>query len=244
MACWSRGDRPVARGCIVDGALGKPETDDTAIIPISRHSLHGELTERLRDMIIEGQLLPGTRINEGPLGKALGVSRTPMREAIKFVASEGLIELVPGRGAVIKTLTQRDVREMLEVLCGLETLAARIGCRVATAGQIAAIAALHKQMMQCYQRRDRLEYHKLNQAIHTGIVQLADNNFLAMQHAAIQARLKRIRFLGNAAPAKWDATVAEHEIMIAALLARDADALSAVLTEHLVRTWDRVQDSL
>jgi len=228
----------------VDGALAKPETEDTHIVPISRHSLHGELTERLRDMIIEGQLLPGTRINEGPLGKALGVSRTPMREAIKFIASEGLIDLVPGRGAVIKTLTQRDVREMLEVLCGLETLAARIGCRVATPGQIAAIEALHRQMMVCYDRRDRLEYYKLNQAIHTGIVQLADNKFLATSHAAIQARLKRIRFLGNAAPEKWDGAVAEHQVMIAALLARDADRLSAVLTEHLLRTWDRVQDSL
>lgn len=240
----SGGIGPKLGGCIVDGALGKPESDVTEIVPISRHSLHGELTERLRDMIIEGQLSPGTRINEGPLGKALGVSRTPMREAIKFIASEGLIELIPGRGAVIKALTQRDVREMLEVLCGLETQAARIGCRVATPGQIAAIALLHGQMMQCYDRRDRLEYYKTNQAIHTGIVQLAGNNFLAAQHGAIQARLKRIRFLGNAAPAKWDAAVAEHQVMITALQARDADALSAILTEHLVRTWDRVQDSL
>jgi DNA-binding GntR family transcriptional regulator len=234
----------VARGCKLDGSLIKPLAEDAQIIPISRHSLHGELTERLRDMIIEGRLLPGTRINEGPLSKALGVSRTPMREAIKFIASEGLIELIPGRGAVIKALTQRDVREMLEVLCGLETLAARIGCRVATPAQIATIHTLHQQMMQCYEGRDRLEYYKLNQAIHTGIAQLADNTFLATQHAAIQARLKRIRFLGNAAPAKWDAAVAEHEIMITALLARDADALSAILTEHLLRTWDRVQDSL
>jgi DNA-binding GntR family transcriptional regulator len=228
----------------LDGVLIKPVNDDARIIPISRHSLHGELTERLRDMIIEGQLLPGTRLNEGPLGKALGVSRTPMREAIKFIASEGLIELIPGRGAVIKALSQRDVREMLEVLCGLETLAARIGCRVATPEQINAIHVLHQQMMQCYERRDRLEYYKLNQAIHTAIAQLADNNFLATQHAAIQARLKRIRFLGNSAPAKWDAAVAEHAVMITALLARDADALSAILTEHLARSWERVQDIL
>lgn len=235
---------PVAGGCIVDGPLSKPDNDDTQIVPINRHSLHGALTERLRDMIIEGRLLPGTRINEGPLGKALGVSRTPMREAIKFIASEGLIELIPGRGAVIKALSQRDVREMLEVLCGLETLAARIGCRAATPSQIGAIETLHRQMMQCYERRDRLEYYKLNQAIHTGIVQLADNIFLAAQHGAIQARLKRIRFLGNAAPAKWDTAVAEHAIIMSTLLARDADGLSAILTEHLIRTWDRVQDSL
>jgi DNA-binding GntR family transcriptional regulator len=228
----------------LDGASINPVIEDPQIVPISRHSLHGELTERLRDMIIDGRLKPGTRINEGALGKALGVSRTPMREAIKFIASEGLIELIPGRGAVIKVLTQRDVREMLEVLCALETMAARIGCQVATSDQIAAIETLHEQMMQYYKSGDRLEYYKLNQAIHSGIAQLAGNNFLVAQHASIQARLKRIRFLGNADPVEWDAAVAEHAIMITALLARDADALSAILTEHLVRSWDRVQDSL
>jgi DNA-binding GntR family transcriptional regulator len=228
----------------VDGALDKALADAPEIQPISRHSLHGDLVERIRDMIIEGQLRPGARINEGQLGTALGVSRTPLREAIKFIASEGLIELVPGRGAVIKALTPRDVREMLAVLCGLETMAARIGCGLATSIQIAAIERLHEQMMRCYQRDDRLEYYKLNQAIHTGIVQLADNRFLAAQHAAIQARLKRIRFLGNGTPEKWACAVAEHEAMIEALAARDSDRLSAVLIQHMDLTWDRVKDSL
>jgi DNA-binding GntR family transcriptional regulator len=172
------------------------------------------------------------------------VSRTPLREAIKFIASEGLIELVPGRGALIKALTPRDVREMLAVLCGLETMGARIGCGVATPAQIAAIERLHEQMMRCYERGDRLEYYKLNQAIHTGIVQLADNRFLAAQHAAIQARLKRIRFIGNGTPEKWACAVAEHEAMIEALTARDSERLSAVLIQHMDRTWDRVENSL
>jgi DNA-binding GntR family transcriptional regulator len=214
------------------------------IVPISRHTLHGELVERLRDMIIEGRLAPGSRINEGPLGSSLGVSRTPLREAIKFLASEGLIELVPGRGAVVKALTPRDVQEMLQVLTALEVMAGRLACRVATDAQVAGVRSLHDQMMGFYASRDRLEYYKRNQAIHTGIVALSGNRFLAGQHEAIQGRMKRIRFIGNEKPTGWAGAVAEHEDMIAALEARDADRLAAALTTHLERTWERVRDTL
>src|SRR3954463_11258924 len=143
--------------------------NEHAISPIVRHSLHDELVGRIRDMIIEGQLEPGSRIHEGQLGQALGVSRTPLREALKFLASEGLIDLVPGRGANVRALTPRDVRNMLEVLIALETLGGRLACRDATDAQIADVRRMHDRMMEFYQRRKRLEYYKLNQAIHTAI---------------------------------------------------------------------------
>ena len=214
------------------------------IAPVSRHTLHGDLVERIRDMIIEGKLAPGARINEGVLGGQLGVSRTPLREAIKFVASEGLIELVPGRGAVIRKLTPQDVREMLEFLSGLEAIAGRKACRTASDAQIRELRGVHDTMMGFYRARNRLEYYKLNQAIHTGIVRLGGNGFLAAQHEATQARLKRIRFLGNEAPAKWKGAVAEHETMMAALEARDGEGLAAILVKHLDHTWERVEKGL
>ena len=102
------------------------------IVPLNRKSLHDELVERIRDMIIEGQLAPASRIHEGQLGMALGVSRTPLREALKYLASEGLIELVAGRGAIVRKLTAKDVREMLDVLSALESLGAHLTCRHAT----------------------------------------------------------------------------------------------------------------
>lgn len=219
-------------------------TPEGAILPVSRHTLHGELVERLRDLIIEGKLLPGARINEGVLAAKLGVSRTPMREAIKTVASEGLIALVPGRGAVIRKFTPQDVAEMLEVLRLLEVAAGQAACARASDGEIAAVAALHAEMMGFYAVRDRLEYYKRNQAIHSAIARLSGNRFLADQHQAIQARLKRIRFIGNEEPTKWAGAVAEHEAIIAALTARDAVALTQALTAHLHAAWHRVQDIL
>jgi len=217
---------------------------EPAIAPIVRHSLHDELVGRIRDMIIEGQLAPGSRIHEGQLGQALGVSRTPLRESLKFLASEGLIDLVPGRGAIVRALTPRDVRNMLEVLIALETLGGRLACRNATDAQIADVRKMHDRMMEFYNCRKRLEYYKLNQAIHTAIVTLSGNDFLAATHEAIQSRLKRIRFIGNEAPDSWGGAVQEHVEMIEALEQRDEDRLAEVVARHLEETWTRVRPIL
>src|SRR3954454_20934399 len=218
--------------------------NEHAISPIVRHSLHDELVGRIRDMIIEGQLEPGSRIHEGQLGQALGVSRTPLREALKFLASEGLIDLVPGRGAIVRQLTPQDVRNMLEVLIALETLAGRLACRNATDAQIAQIRKLHDRMMGFYNGRKRLEYYKLNQAIHTAIARLSGNDFLASTHESIQSRLKRIRFIGSEAPESWGGAVQEHVEIIEALERRDGDRLAEVIARHLEETWTRVRPIL
>ena len=212
--------------------------------PIRRTALHDTLVNRLRDMIIEGHLSPGTRLNEGQLGQMLGVSRTPLREAIKYLASEGLVELVPSRGAVVKRFGAKDVQDMLLVLGTLEELAARLACVIASDEGIAEIRGLHDRMVQHYKAGVRLEYYKLNQNIHTAIVALSGNAPLAEIHAMLQTRLKRIRFIGHEGPEKWAAAVAEHEEMIEALEARDQQRLAAVLGRHLTNAWERVRGAI
>jgi DNA-binding GntR family transcriptional regulator len=221
-----------------------PAGAGNGIVPLQRRSLHDELVERIRDMIIEGQLAPGTRIHEGQLGKALGVSRTPLREALKFLASEGLVDLVPGRGGLVRRLTPKDVRDLLDVLAALEPLAGRLACRHASADEVATVRRLHDEMMAFYAARNRSEYYRRNQAIHSAFAQLSGNAVLASTHQTIQARLKRIRFIGNEDPAAWASAVREHEDMIAALEARDEDRLATVIAAHLERSLARVVDKL
>lgn len=216
----------------------------SSIVPLNRRTLHDELVDRVRTLIVEGQLAPETRIHEGQLGKALGVSRTPLREALKVLASEGLIELVPGRGAVVRRLTAGDVREMLDVLVALESLAGQLACRNASDADVAALRQTHDEMMRHYRAGNRLEYYWRNQSIHAALAQLSGNSVLASLHQAIQARLRRIRFIGNEEPEKWAAAVAEHEAMIVALEARDGAALAEVIRGHLAATWSRVVDRL
>jgi DNA-binding GntR family transcriptional regulator len=210
--------------------------------PIRRLSLHDQVATRVRDMIIEGGLEPGSRINEGALGASLGVSRTPLREALKTLAGEGLIDFVPARGAIVRKLTPEAVASTLEVMAALEALAGRLACARASDAGIAGVRRIHDRMLSLYARRKRLEYYKLNQAIHTEIVRLARNPELTTVHGVMQARLKRIRFLGNSGPENWAAAVAEHEEMIVALEARNGEALAEVLTRHMENSWARVRD--
>src|SRR5918995_1818118 len=160
--------------------------------PIARPTLHDAIVARVRDMIIEGELTPGTRLHEGNLGKMLGVSRTPLREALKFLASEGLVELSPGRGAVVRQFSPKDVHDSLVVLGQLEGLAGRLACDNASDAEIHEVRRLHDRMMEMYARRDRLPYFKLNQSIHSAILRLTKNEALAYVHGILQARLRRI----------------------------------------------------
>ena len=110
--------------------------------------------------------------------------------------------------------------------------------------EIAEIRRLHDDMVRHYKAGDRLEYYKLNQAIHTRIVAISGNAALAEVHGMLQTRLKRIRFVGHEGPEKWAAAVGEHEEMVAALEARDAGRLSEVLGRHLKKAWERVSETL
>jgi DNA-binding GntR family transcriptional regulator len=214
----------------------------TAHQRIARRPLHEEVAVRLRDMIIEGTLAPGTKVNELLLCERLGVSRTPLREAIRTLASEGLIDLLPGRGAVVRRLSAADVVDMLQALKVIEPGAAALGCVNADAAAIAAVEEMHARMLTLYAAGERLAYYKLNQDIHTALVALAGNATLVEIHTMLQARLKRIRFIGNREPDKWAGAVADHERIMAALRQRDAAELRAAIEAHLDHTWERVRD--
>ncbi len=220
------------------------DAEPNAPIPITRQPLHDLVVTRLRDMIIDGSLVPGGRINESRLCEQLGVSRTPLREAIKTLAGEGLVDLLPGRGTVVRKFTPEDAKGMLEVLAEMEGLAGRLACERASDDVIGGIVAVHNEMMDLYRTGDRMAYYKLNQQIHSMIAAASGNTTLAELHGNLQGRMKRIRFIGNAEPEKWRGAVAEHEQMIDALSQRDGAALEKILRLHLENTWQRIRDGL
>lgn len=213
-------------------------------VAIRKQTLHDQVANRIRDLIIEGYLEPGSRIDETGLIEQLEVSRTPFREALRTLAAEGLVIIRPSKGAVVRKLTPQDVFSMLEVLAHLEKLAGKLTCERASDDDIAGLMALHNEMLDLYEKRERLAYYKLNQAFHSRLAELTGNEPLQEMQRNIQARLKRIRFIGNRSPDYWAAAVAEHEQMAEALSRRDGDALGEVMARHLMNTWDRVKDSV
>ncbi len=212
--------------------------------PIARQPLHELVANRVRDMIIEGRLSPGDQVNESRLCTELGVSRTPMREAIRTLAGEGLIILRPGRSTIVRAFTATEVRDMLDVIAELEGLAGQKACQTASDAEIAEIEAVHSAMMEHFRAGERLAYYKLNQRIHSMIVAASGNTILAEVHDLLQGRMKRIRFIGSSAPEDWQGAASEHEEIVDALRTRRGDDLAEVLQRHIKNTWLRVETAV
>lgn len=210
------------------------------IISIPRQVLHQEVAVRLRQRIVEGQLGPGAKLNERELAELLNVSRTPLREAIKMLAAEGLVELLPNRGAVVAQMSEQDVADTFEVIAGLEGQSGELAAQRITEAELAEIRALHYEMMAAFTRRDLPTYYRLNAQIHTQINAAARNPVLAQTWRNVNARLQALRFRSNFDEAKWKRAVKEHERMVELLAARDAVGLRALLVEHLMHKRDAV----
>jgi DNA-binding GntR family transcriptional regulator len=172
-----------------------------------RPALHQELVEKLRDMIVDGSLAGGEHIDERHLCESFGVSRTPFREALMVLAAEGLVELIPRRGARVMALAPEQIRELLEVLGGLEALAGELACARASAEEIATIETKHAAMRARYDAGDMLTYFKINESIHDAIVAAAHNTTLAAQHRRLRARVLHELFLPNIRSARWSAAL-------------------------------------
>ncbi len=210
------------------------------IISIPRQVLHREVSTRLRQRIVEGHIAPGAKLNERELSEELNVSRTPLREAIKMLAAEGLVELLPNRGAVAASLSEQDVADTFEVIAGLEGQSGALAAQRITAEELLEIRALHYEMLAAFTRRDLSTYYRLNAQIHTLINAAARNPVLAHTWRTVNARLQALRFRSNFDEAKWHRAVREHERMVELLAARDAPALRALLVQHLEHKRDAV----
>jgi DNA-binding GntR family transcriptional regulator len=214
------------------------------IITIPRANLHEQAAKRLRQMLVEGRIAPGAKLNERELCEALDVSRTPLREAIKMLAAEGLVELVPNRGAVALKLSEEDVRHTFEVMGGLEALSGELAAQRVTDQELAEIRAMHFEMLAAYTRRDLSSYYRLNAQIHQAINAAAKNPVLAATYDRVNARLQALRFRSNQDGEKWKSAVKEHEQMVDALARRDSAAMRAVLASHLKNKLDVVLEQL
>ena len=206
---------------------------DGSSFPLVRSTLPEAAAERLRTLIIEGELAPGTKLNERELSERLGVSRTPLREAFRMLAADGLLVQLPNRGAQVVAMSRDDVRDAFEVMAALEGLAGELAVARVTDADVEGLRALQAEMDAAHAARDLPAYYRVNREIHDRLNAIAANPVLANAYRALNARLHALRFRSNLNQMKWDAAVAEHRSMIAALAARDGAALRDLLIRHL-----------
>ncbi len=172
------------------------------------------------------------------------MSRTPLREALKVLASEGLVELMPNRGARVIRLTEQDVADMFEVMGTLEGLAGELAARRISREEIAEIKALHYQMALHHARRELMPYFRLNQEIHRKIFEISRNRTLLSVYRGLAGRIRRPRYLANISPSRWTEALKEHEAILAALESGDGQALGGILKDHLQKTCETVKQAL
>ena len=200
---------------------------------IVRAPLHVQVAERLRVLIDSGELAPGTRLNEIELCNTMGVSRTPLREAIRSLATEGLIELQPNRGAIVSVVSQEDVTEILPIMASLEGLGGRLAAMHMDQSKIAQVRKIHDQMIAHYKNNEVAEYFETNRLIHELITEGSGNQTLVDTINSLSAKVRRARFTAQMTKESWAKAVSEHEEMIAALEAQDPDRLEAILVQHV-----------
>jgi len=213
---------------------------------VDRHgrapSLGRQLAEKLRRDILTGALPPGAPVKERDHAMALDVSRTPMREAIRILAEEGLVVLRPSRSPVVANPTLSEVTDDLTVMIALEVLSGRLACAAASDDDLARIAAAHAAIEGDRAEAYTLQFFEMDMAFHTAIVMASHNPSLIRTHGEYVARLWRARYLSASARGERARVIAEHGLIRAALEARDAGAAMSGIEAHLENLVRHVGD--
>ena len=217
------------------------DSEDTADAPAPLTSQRGQRStyavQCIRDMIVAGDLPAGERIPERIITEKLGISRTPLREALKILEVEGLVQISPNRGAMVVKLSLDDVEAVIEMLIGMELQAAELACKRATDAEIARAEVLHAEMAAAFRNGELLAYFNINQAIHEQIFVCAHNPALLRVYRAESARIRRFRFVSNREASRWPRAVQEHEQILDALKQREGAILRELLRAHHWNGW-------
>ena len=198
-------------------------------------SLHDETVKRIREMILGGTLASGQKIDEKGLSERMGVSRTPIREALRTLSSEGFIDLVPRRGAFVSRVSDADIKEMFEVMSGLEGLCMRLAMPRLTDKDLEKLETLHAAMEEQYARRDHKAYLKVNWEIHGYIQKRSNNKLLNEIIDGLRKKITLFRQRQLYQPGRFDQSIQEHREILAAIRKRDMAAAEQALARHLLR---------
>lgn len=211
-----------------------------AIEQPNSQNLHEATFQKLRSLLVEGKIVPGSKLNERELAESLNVSRTPIREAIRRLAADGLVELIANRGAIAVQFSLDDVIATFDVIADLEGFSGELAANNICDATLSELEALQYEMMASYARRDLSSYYKLNLRIHYLINQAANNQVLSRLFTQVNARIEALRFRSNQDGVKWEKAVEEHQEMLDALKTRDAARMRKIMIQHVHNKRDVV----
>ncbi|MEM1398873.1 MAG: GntR family transcriptional regulator [Pseudomonadota bacterium] len=201
-----------------------------------RKSLAEEAADSLREFILLGKLPPGQPVPERDLAEAFGISRTPLKEALRILEKEGLIVYGPTRRPRVADPSLEELAQNLTVLGALEALAGKLACAQATDAEIERATSLEERMRTASEDTDPLEFFRWDMDFHRTIVNAARNAPLVETHQTYNARLWRARFISSKKRTAREGTLGQHNDIVTALQKRDAQACGQHMQRHLEAT--------
>ncbi len=200
-----------------------------------------EAAKRIREMIRKGALKKGDRILEAPMCQAMGVSRTPLREALRILSSEGLIELIPNRGAYVAQPSIKDIGEMFYVMSILEGTCARVCVEKMDDEGLRRLDDLYRKLEQHCQAEDREKYMAVNHSFHSLVQELAGNKVLSEVIDALRQKILLYRYRQIYQPNRLKESMQEHRLLQRAFRERNPEAAERFMQEHLTRQFNALK---
>ncbi|MEO7255624.1 MAG: GntR family transcriptional regulator [Casimicrobium sp.] len=204
------------------------------VVPFRGFSLHDQVAERIRALIFDGQFEPGTFIDENALTEQWHISRTPLREALKVLAAEGLVELVPRRGCRVIEITETDADELFPIMALLEGRCALEATRQMSDADLRTLQHLHDELERTADAQDIDGYYQANHVFHSFVQRVANNRWLDRVTADLRKFVRMLRGRQLVLPGRIDASINEHRVLIAAMLARDDVGAERAMHDHLL----------
>ena len=208
-------------------------------LSLAPRALYEEVAELLRQRIFARELEPGSWIDEMRIAEALGISRTPLREALKVLAAEGLVTMKVRRGAYVTEVSEKDLRDVYHLLALLEADAARVVATRATPAQLAQLQTQHQLLEAAASDRDR--FFELNEAFHRLLLDLSDNRWRSQMVQDLRKVMKLNRHHSLFKSGRIDQSLAEHRGIVEALCAHEAERAAERMHAHFMNGLQAAQ---
>ncbi|HEY0122461.1 MAG TPA: GntR family transcriptional regulator [Rhizobium sp.] len=222
--------------------MNKNDNRAAMVVPARAPTRSGELREQLEQMILDGSLPPGERLDEMDLARRFGLSRTPVREAIKSLLAIGLVETRGRQGTHVTILSIPALIEMFDVMASLEGLCAKLAARRAMLAERAAMRKVHADLVKAYEVGDPVAFYKVNQEFHDLLYAAAHTHFIADQAIQLRRRIGAYRLRATYQPGRMLSTLSEHVRIMDAIDAGDPEAAQRAASEHVQLLGDQLTD--
>jgi DNA-binding GntR family transcriptional regulator len=200
---------------------------------LRKGDMHASTAQTLRNLIVAGASGPGEKLNERELCERLNVSRTPVREAIKTLAQEGLLDINPNRSPTVTRLDAEETAALIDVVSAIEALAGELAAARITEAETAELGILHYTMLKHRAQAQLPDYFKANKAFHRLILEYSGNPVLLWVWDLLALRIDRARYASNLWPERWDKAMVEHNAILERIKQHDSPGAAKAMKSHV-----------